>query len=195
LASREGLSSLIFVALISMASLVSAMIAFSPYLAYHDPNSIELGASLSPSTVAANRTIRIEVYDKNTLSLFANKLPYNPAFGSAEQNLTMGPCSNSPFGFAMFHGYYDLANVTSAKNLWPFDPLAASTCPFAIVVPYGGVYPFEPGQNVSASASFNGFYPGIRGDDAFHAFPPGRYTVLVGDAWNHREVLHFIVTG
>jgi len=92
---------------------------------------------------------------------------------------------------AVFQGSYGLDNVLSGKELDVYDPFAINGCGSLAL---GNSFMFKPGQNVTASSQFNGYYTGQRADDSVHQFPPGEYTVLAGDAWGHMEVLHFEVT-
>jgi hypothetical protein len=186
-------SPVIFAAILASAAILSLLITISPYLfTHHDPGAISIGASLNPTTVSPNQTIKVTVSDKNGLQYSADELSL-PADWALAPNLTMGPQCGPPlpFGVAVFEGSYDLGTVLSGKELIVNDPFAINGCGS---FPLGDSFTFKPGQNVSASTQLDGYYTGERTDDSVHPFTPGEYTVLVGDAWGHMEVLHFEVT-
>src|SRR5271163_1108104 len=101
----KSASPIIFVAILALASIASATVAFSPYLfTYHNPGAIKIGASLSPSDAAENQTITVTVSDRNTLPNTVDELTL-PAGGALGDNLSMGPrCGYLPFGIAVFLG-------------------------------------------------------------------------------------------
>jgi hypothetical protein len=131
--------------------------------------------------------------------------------------LSLGLCGtvNEPFGMAVFRGYYDKSNVSSASPLMLYSPYAMTSCPgiFSVISRYsfypesskaqiwGSCNP-EPcqaddlgGPPISASNEVNGFWstiPYIQWSSR-SALPSGVYTVAAGDEWGQLVLLHFVV--
>jgi hypothetical protein len=171
-------------------------------------NGLELSLSLDATTYKLYQDVSIVIDEKNTLSktnrIFASdKWPF--------KGLTLGPCTQgSPFGVAVFSGYYSPADVLKGTPLVLFDPDQFYHCP-AFSWAEGTVYEFKPSSDIAAI--FHDSVPPSNGTDTqilkelqlshywtgsypatIHSFEPGIYTIVAGDEWGALVVLHFTVT-
>lgn len=124
------------------------------------------------------------------------------------------PCtgiSPAPMYFAMFQGYYTMANVSSATPLPFFPPGSAASCPasrspnYFLFEPSGDeVIGFGGHFSMTTSESENGYYSttevasyepnATQGTvPAFLSFSPGVYTIAAGDEWGDVVTLHLVV--
>lgn len=106
---------------------------------------------------------------------------------------------------AIFQGYYNSSNITSAKSLQLYDPKAVFNCPMIL----SGItsYAFEPLSDTAAifgscdpnpclsealdpGVTASGYW--INGKEQGFS---GVYTVVVGDEWGALIILYFIVQG
>src|ERR1039457_4589917 len=98
-------SPIIFAVILASASIVSLLIIVSPYiLTLHDPGAISISASLNPTEVGQNQTVKVTVSDVNGLRI-PNELPLSGDW--RVQNLSMGPCfayTAYPYGVAVYQG-------------------------------------------------------------------------------------------
>ena len=170
-------------------------------------NGLELSLSLDAATYQLYQDVSIVIDEKNTLSKTnrvstSNKRPLS--------GLNLGPCNQgSPFGVAVFSGYYSSADVLKGTPLIIFDPNGVYHCP-AFSWAEGAVYEFKPlsdnatvvgscvppcsydlqiNQELQLSHYWTGSYPAT-----INSFNPGVYTVVAGDEWGALVVLHFTVT-
>jgi len=198
-------SPIIFAVILASASIVSLLIIVSPYiLTLHDPGAISISASLNPTEVGQNQTVKVTVSDVNGLRI-PNELALSGDW--RVQNLSLGACvwpAQYPFGIAVFQGRYTIGNISSAGS--PLAP-AADFLPGAVYSCLGA-YPgnsvkFGPLQNVSFTEGVSGYYtsgftpvPGLGGGifGIHHPFAPGEYTLVAGDEWGHVDILYFQVT-
>ncbi len=165
----------------------------------HDPGSISISVSITPTTAGQNQTIRVTVSDVNGLTV-PNELPL--LGGWKVQNLSMGPCSfytAYPYGIAVYQGRYGLGNLSSAKQIVIYAP-GIYSCPSG-----GGntnSFTFNPLQNASSYVDLQGYWTAGETPNQFggfsqgvlHPFLPGEYTVVAGDEWGHVQILYFQVT-
>ena len=176
--------------------------------AFKSANGLELSLSLDATTYQLYQDVSIVIDEKNTLSKTnrvsaSNKWPLS--------GLSLGPCNQgSPFGVAVFSGYYSSADVLKGTPLIIFDPNGVYHCP-AFSWAEGAVYEFKPlsdnativgscvppcscdlqiNQELQLSHYWTGSYPAT-----INSFDPGIYTVVAGDEWGALVVLHFTVTG
>jgi hypothetical protein len=176
--------------------------------AFKSANGLELSLSLDATTYQLYQDVSIVIDEKNTLSKTnrvsaSNKWPLS--------GLSLGPCNQgSPFGVAVFSGYYSSADVLKGTPLVIFDPNGVYHCP-AFSWAEGAVYEFKPlsdnatvvgscvppcscdlqiNQELQLSHYWTGSYPAT-----INSFDPGIYTVVAGDEWGALVVLHFTVTG
>ena len=176
--------------------------------AFKSANGLELSLSLDATTYQLYQDVSIVIDEKNTLSKTnrvsaSNKRPLS--------GLSLGPCNQgSPFGVAVFSGYYSSADVLKGTPLIIFDPNGVYHCP-AFSWAEGAVYEFKPlsdnatvvgscvppcsydlqiNQELQLSHYWTGSYPAT-----INSFDPGIYTVVAGDEWGALVVLHFTVTG
>ena len=176
--------------------------------AFKSANGLELSLSLDATTYQLYQDVSIVIDEKNTLSKTnrvsaSNKWPLS--------GLSLGPCNQgSPFGVAVFSGYYSSADVLKETPLIIFDPNGVYHCP-AFSWAEGAVYEFKPlsdnatvvgscvppcscdlqiNQELQLSHYWTGSYPAT-----INSFDPGIYTVVAGDEWGALVVLHFTVTG
>ena len=170
-------------------------------------NGLELSLSLDAATYQLYQDVSIVIDEKNTLSKTnrvsaSNKRPLS--------GLSLGPCNQgSPFGVAVFSGYYSSADVLKGTPLVIFDPNGVYHCP-AFSWAEGAVYEFKPlsdnatvvgscvppcsydlqiNQELQLSHYWIGSYPAT-----INSFDPGIYTIAAGDEWGAWVVLHFTVT-
>jgi len=176
--------------------------------AFKSANGLELSLSLDATTYQLYQDVSIVIDEKNTLSKTnrvsaSNKWPLS--------GLSLGPCNQgSPFGVAVFSGYYSSADVLKGTPLVIFDPNGVYHCP-AFSWAEGAVYEFKPlsdnatvvgscvppcsydlqiNQELQLSHYWTGSYPAT-----INSFDSGIYTIVAGDEWGALVVLHFTVTG
>ena len=110
-------------------------------------NGLELSLSLDATTYKLYQDVSIVIDEKNTLSKTnrvsaSNKRPLS--------GLSLGPCNEgSPFGVAIFSGYYSPADVLKGTPLVIFDPNGVYHCP-AFSWAEGAVYEFKPLSDIAA---------------------------------------------
>ncbi|HUI00029.1 MAG TPA: hypothetical protein VLX56_00185 [Nitrososphaerales archaeon] len=190
-------SPMIFLAIFSIASIVSLILVVSPYVfTSQDTGALVMSASLSPTNVRGNQTVTLTISERNTLR-YPDVLPLTDTLRS--ENLSSEPCGGLfPFGMGVFQGHDNQANLSSARPVDVFDLFGVYMCPAELV---SNSFTFQPQQNVTRQASFNGYWTagetqhpgGGVSEGVLHPFLPGEYTVLVGDEWGHTELLYFQV--
>lgn len=124
------------------------------------------------------------------------------------------PCGAiGPLGFAVFQGYYNLSNFSSANALTLYNSNVSYTCttissPIVYFIfnassnfasPYssnGPQYPSIGGVPMSVDYMTSGYWTGsvYQSDAEYHYFSPGTYTVIAADEWGGLVILHFVVT-
>ncbi|MDG7005834.1 MAG: hypothetical protein JRM86_02750 [Nitrososphaerota archaeon] len=198
-AAGKGPSALIFVAILVAASALSFSVAMSPFIIVsHDPSALRLTASLNSTSIQRNGTLGVTVSEASSLRVPV-ELPL--ARDWAVQNLTAGVCPDPaayPFGVAVFQGVYGRGNASSAVALPLIPPGGSYMCGLA---GRGDSARFPPLAEVTLTDSFSGYftsgYTELPGGGAspgvFHAFSPGRYTLVAGDEWGHLVFLYFQV--
>lgn len=168
-----------------------------------------LGARANATAISAGQTLSLEIWELNPGSApvnvsAASRWPY--------QGLSLGPCGTLayPFGFKVLSGYYDESSpgLASAPALQLYAP-GPYACP-AIFSLGSASYYFHPGSTDAAVGGFCSPGPcltlGMNETSAFGGeyavlaaartpFPPGSYTVVVGDEWGASLLLHFAVAG
>ena len=171
-------------------------------------NGLELSFSLDATTYKLYQDVSIVIDEKNTLSK-TNRISASDKWPF--KGLTLGPCTQgSPFGVAVFSGYYSPVDVLKGTLLALFDPDQFYHCP-AFSWAEGTVYEFKPSSDIAAI--FHDSVPPSNGTDTqilkelqlshfwtgsypatIHSFEPGVYTIAAGDEWGALVVLHFTVT-
>ena len=171
-------------------------------------NGLELSLSLDATTYKLYQDVSIVIDEKNTLSK-TNRVA--ASYQWPLKGLTLGPCTQgSPFGVAVFSGYYSPEDILKGTPLVLFDPNQFYHCP-AFSWAEGAVYEFKPLSDVAAI--FQDSVPPSSGTDTqilkelqlshywtgsnpavVNSFEPGVYTIVVGDEWGALVVLHFTVT-
>ena len=190
-----------FAILTTLAAVAFALflLVVPPYpLSFHDRDAIVLSASLGATSAVQNQTIIVKVNVKNTLP-FANELFLNFTSGYVIQNLSMGPCSDSPFGVALLHGRYGVENISSAKTIAIYSPGSYSCGALTI----SNSFKFGPLQDIGDSVTLAGYWTegwtnhtgGGISEGVLHLFVPGDYTLVAGDAWGHFKLLYLQVVG
>jgi hypothetical protein len=132
----------------------------------------------------------------------ANDWPY-PSPDSA----ACGDYDQFPIQYAVFQGYYDASNYTSAADLSLYNtaylyqcPTESAPAPYLLFAPLSdNVSRFDSSPQdgsylVSADYSVTGYWTGSQSTSAFHHFQPGVYTVLAEDEWGGAALLHFTVS-
>jgi hypothetical protein len=111
-------------------------------------------------------------------------------------------CPPAPFGFGVFSGYLGANNYTLGKNyslgkvlfLYNTDGKTPPSCHWnSVPLPHNFI---GAGENDTLSATLQGYWTGGLETGApvtFHAFGPGRYTVLAVDEWGQLTIAHFEV--
>jgi hypothetical protein len=175
---------------------------------------LALGLSLNATTIRSGQTVNFSASEFNTLPAMDN---VNASNDWPLRGLSLGLCGtvNEPFGMAVFRGYYDKSNISSASQLMLYPPNAMTSCPaiFSVISRYsfypdsskaqiwGSCSP-EPcqgddlsGPPISASNKINGFWGGIPYFQWISPWtlPSGVYTVAAGDEWGQLVLLHFVV--
>lgn len=169
-------------------------------------NNLELSVVLNTSSIghSTGKGIATTVVETNRLTTPNN---VSAAADWPMGNLAVGPCGhlNYPVGISVVQGNYDAGNVSSAKALQIYQPVAIA-CPMVLA----GItsFEFQPSSDnatilgscqprgggclseiVSATVSASGFWNG----SMFTSFACGRYTVVAGDEWGGIAILHFTV--
>jgi hypothetical protein len=177
--------------------LILALAIVVPYaFPLHDPNAVSLDASLNPTTVYQGQTITVTVTLQNKL-VVSNGLPLVRNW--RVQNLSMGPCSTSPFGIALYQGRYTAENSSMAKSMVIYAP-GTYFCP-----EFGTTSSFRLGplQSVKDSVDLKGYWTegwttqtgGGVSEGILHPFVPGTYTLAAGDLWGHLVLRYFKIIG
>ena len=187
-------SPIIFAVILASASVVSLLIVVSPYiLTYHDPGAISVSASLNPTEVGQNQTIKVTVSDVNGLRI-PNELPLSGDW--RVQNLSMGPCASYtayPYGIGVYQGRYTVDNISSAKSMVIYAPGFYGCGGFS----FSNSFTFKPLQNASSYVELKGYWTAGEtpiSEGVLHPFLQGEYTVVAGDEWGHVDILYFQVT-
>ena len=166
-------------------------------------SGLELILSMNSSIYGPGQGILINISEYNTLST-ANNISRANDFRIP--NLTLGACGRSifPFGVAVFKGYYNASDVSSADSLSLF-PLGIP-CDVPASIPWylfqglsdnASMVLSEKGFPIQFDLSIDGSWSGssASGNSAtFESFSPGIYTVAAGDEWGELVLLHFAVT-
>ena len=175
---------------------------------FKSANGLEISLLLDATTYKFYQDVSIVIDEKNTLSKTNRVLA---SYKRPLSGLSLGPCTQgSPFGVAVFSGYYSPADVLKGKPLVIFDPNQFYHCP-AFSWAEGTVYEFKPLSDIAAifhdsvppgsgtdtqilkelqlSHYWNGSYPAN-----INSFEPGIYTIVAGDEWGALVVLHFTLT-
>ncbi len=165
-------------------------------------NGLSLILSLNTTVVAAGQGILITVGELNTLPR-ANNVSAGADWPLKDLSLSQCGVVNSPYGMALFHGYYDRSNVSLAKPLELYYP-GGRSCPMILsgidaygfpplsdkAVVYGSCEPRSCFTlPMSSEIPLSGFWTG----DALYSFDAGVYTVAEGDEWGQMVFLHFQV--
>ena len=176
---------------------VATIVLFLAFFTFHDQSGVGFGASLNATTITQNQTVRVNLYDWNTLD-FKNSLPESD--GLRALNLSSGPCGGLyPTGIAVYEGAYDLNNYSSTSPLAIYAP-GIYSCPLEVI---SNSFTFAPLQNITAYVDLSGYWTpgetlhpgGGASDGVLHPFLPGVYTVITGDAWGRTKLLYFRVSG
>lgn len=172
-------------------------------------NGLQVQLSLNSSTMVSGDVLNATLIEYNTLSTLNN---VSATSHWALASLPGGPCALSdppPLALLIFYGYYASNNISSAIPLPLMPPNMSVSCPARDF----NFFVFQPSSSsmtaVKAKASTNtGFsmaselivpYPlrgyfsttqtrtGANGTQlpALTIFPPGTYTIVVGDEWGN----------
>ena len=106
------------------------------------------------------------------------------------QRLISGPCDfGTPAGFAVFRGYYEMNNLSSAGSALPI--WAEILCPAEsppTIFENGTLLPRLSYSSQIYAANNTGFY------NSLNSSLPATYTLVGGDEWGQIVLLHFSVT-
>jgi len=161
-------------------------------------NGLKLQLGVNSSEIGPGQSLQVSISEVNRLGTLNNVSTANlwQAVGLSLSSCGRGPL---PFGMAIYRGNVDASNVTSAKPLSLFPPVA---CPDFVRLITG--YLFQPSNsmatilpsfgnqsptNVSSTLTLTGEYMGAQEV----AFSPGLYTLVAGDEWGSILFLNFTV--
>jgi hypothetical protein len=171
-------------------------------------NGLSLTLSLNSTAYKLYQDVSLVIVENNTLSK-TNRVSREDKWRLS--GLTLGPCGwGSPFGVAVFQGYYTSSNVSTVTPLVIFDPNAIYHCP-CYSWAEGAIYEFRPLSDIAAISyecdppcndsydtqiyrelQLSHYWTGSR-PAIINSFDPGVYTVVAGDEWGALVVLHFTV--
>jgi hypothetical protein len=177
---------------------------------------LQLNLGAAPSAVDFGGSITVSLSDYNTQGMTNSPTMVGlPMIGGA--SLGLGPCSQLPLGLGIAKGYYGAANISQASILNLFQP-GIYFCPAEFAVAYFSFSPlsddvslYSPQPSGSGNATvptlmwtqhdafsqnFTGYWIGqgfSQGNDTFHSFQPGVYTIVGADAFGQLAVVHFAV--
>jgi hypothetical protein len=132
----------------------------------------------------------------------ANHWPYpNP------DSLACGDYDQFPIQFAVFQGYYDASNFSSASDLTLYNtaylypcPTVSAPAPYLLFAPLSDNVsrfdssPQEGSYSVSTTDTVSGYWTGSQSTAVFHHFSAGTYTALAEDEWGDAALSHFTVS-
>ena len=183
-------------ALVAAVAVVGALEAFpSQTYAFQAPDAVGFSASTNSTTLAPGQTLQLTMEDTNYLPFPNSPKPY---LFPGDMNLSSGVCGLLvPFGVVVYAGDYSLGNVSSATQVQVFDLFGYWLCPLLSL----GPFVLSPFKSVTKTAYIDGYWTagqtqvsgGGFSEGVFHPFPPGEYTLVVGDGWGHTAVVHFRV--
>jgi hypothetical protein len=168
-------------------------------------HGLSLSLSLDSTIYHVGTGVSIVINEKNMLPK-TNRVTASEKWPAG--GLSTGPCGtyNFPFGMAIFQGNYTAADILSATPLELFNPVLKHGCP--LILSEISSYVFQPSSDSAAvfqmsestaalTLKMNSpVQPALFGywvDTEFTDFSPGDYTVLGGDEWGAKVVLHFTV--
>jgi len=175
---------------------------------------LELIASTNTSSIQRGQAIVVSVSIFNSLSRTNNVSGASDwslgALANSSYYLSQGFICFRPANFVVFQGYYDSANVSSAKSplqlrsapvpisschksnfsLYMFQPLS-STANVTLTNPPNYDYTI----NMQVSSLIQQYCTSSEGSEGicFTGFSPGTYTIAAGDEWGALVLLHFLV--
>lgn len=169
-------------------------------------SGLQLDLSVAPSNGTAGALV-INVEEFNLLNTENNvSMASNWVYPQASLNPYDNCGAPGPVGFAIFRGYYDLQNVSSASALALYNTTWAFTCTTNYAGNYG--YSFKPqsdfawftnsgkllyNDTVDLSFLAKGYFAGGFGTGSaaeLNSFPSGNYTILGADEWGKAVVVH-----
>jgi rhodanese-related sulfurtransferase len=163
-------------------------------------NGLQLQVSANTTILTPGEALKIDVSEYNTLTTDNNVAA---ATNWGVSGLTIGACPNInvlPFGVAIFHGKYNVQNISQGT---PLELFAAVPCAQLIrlitgydFLPVSSNAAIMPGgdlnspTSMSATETVNGTYT-----EGFQLTPfaAGIYTVVAGDEWGGLEFLYISV--
>ena len=175
---------------------------------------LELIASTNTSSIQRGQAIVVSVSLVNSLSRTNNISGASDwtlnALDNTSDYLSQGFICFTPANFVVFQGYYDSANVSSAKSplqlrsapvtvsschntnfsVYMFQPLS-STANVTLTNPpnYDNTINMQASSLIQQYCTSSGSSEGI----CFTGFSPGTYTIAAGDEWGALVLLHFLV--
>ena len=180
-------------------------------------NGLRLNLAVAPSSIYSGDSVTVSLSDFNTLDMVNSPLMSAlPMIGGVQ--LGSSPCSQLPLGFGIASGYYGTGNVSQSSLLSLYQPGLAYPCPAEFPVAYFSFSPlsdnislYSPQPSTMSNAtvptlmwtqpdtfsqSFSGYWTGQGfpvGNDTFHSFQPGVYTLVGADKYGQMVVVHFYV--
>jgi hypothetical protein len=144
-------------------------------------------------------SVNVSLYNTRTVQL---------TLAPGQLNFGLGPCSQLPFGVAIFMGRYDSSNLSSATPMELYQP-GAYNCPAEFGVAAWSFAPMSSNltlvsaqpassgnattsqdvltQRATASIPLTGFWSG----GTFHRFSAGTYTAAADDEWGDLLMVSF----
>jgi hypothetical protein len=175
-------------------------------------DGLQLNLGVAPSAVDFGGSITVSLSDYNTLDKTNSPTMVGlPVIGG--ESLGLGPCSQLPLGLGIAKGYYGGGNISQASILNLYQP-GIYNCQAEFFVAYFSFSPlsddvslYSPQPSGSGNATvttlmwtepdafsqnFSGYWTG-QGNDTFHSFQPGVYTIVGADAYGQLALVHFAV--
>lgn len=193
---------------------VASVATFALYQGFHQVNmapqsmvirsnislGLELTATITPTVLTEGQNISIVAEINNTLSKIvkvnATSLA-NPAYGPCQQGF-----ATSIRIYSGNYSYTELFNNRSQPMpLLLYNPSLIYTCPEVFNFRYtfnpkSAIATIQPGNEtkvVRESSVVGGYWTSSGQTYTFHDFQPGKYTVVVYDAWGQQLIGYFQV--
>jgi plastocyanin len=165
-------------------------------------SALKLYLSTNSDIIKQGQSIGITVSVNNTLS--SQVMVQDENFWKLD-NLRVNPCARTPYGIAIFDGFYSEKNMTDGKPLRIFDFDAncqayIKTTQTYVFHPSSGHVTLNNCSDTQSTCS-SGYdmgnqlsFTGTLDTGQIMPFNPGIYTIVGGDEWGHVAIEHFVVT-
>lgn len=163
-----------------------------------NPSGLILVVSVNETSVWSNSSLTFDVSEFNPTASYINLSRSDNWY--LESLSSAWPCNggSTPYGVAVFRGYYTLQNVSSARDVLKFAPYScvynANATTFAVppLSTFQPPYDFPPQiYAISGNSVNNGNLSAFV--NSLGSSKPAVYTLAVGDEWGDLVLLHFSV--